>query len=541
MSIEKAVKYSIDNILKEGLTDIFPQPFEVDLLKNNEFRKKISDHVIKALKGNSIESFAANWISHVLMPKNSAFDFRRCALIQPLDTIKYTALILLFAETIEKNRIPVSEKRIFSYRFKLNSGYIFNKNYTITSFNSYAREKSKKKNVKFIVTCDIANFYDRLNLHRLENQLLSMGCDKVHVKVLNDLLLFWSNKDSYGLPVGSNASRILAEASLAGVDTFLKEHNVDFIRFVDDYRFFAPNASTAHYWLTLLIERLWQEGLTINKSKTKIEASAEYKKREIKAQSTNKGDSENSNTMESERNPFKIRAGYGGTVPTKFRQLSSKEIEHFKEMDVNEKIVGLANKDFIEAEQIVETVKVIISTERYNEIEKVVKALDRYPQLTPYVIDALIKYSESINQETSESIKGYFKELIDSNKHIPEYIYLAIIRLFGSPNFVDVRVIMKLYRNLKRNSGAYIGRALLEALEKNASRNETNEIRTSFDRADAWEKRQIAKNVIYNLFEEEKKAWIRSIKSLEQNDLFLIETISPSKKNNINKKKKGKK
>lgn len=63
------------------------------------------------------------------------------------------------------------------------------------------------KKYKIIVECDISNFYDRLNLHRLNSTLLSI--DDIDIKisqVLDELLLFWANRDSYGLPVGSNAS-----------------------------------------------------------------------------------------------------------------------------------------------------------------------------------------------------------------------------------------------------------------------------------------------------------------------------------------------
>ena len=41
ISIEKAINLSIDNVIKEGLNDIFPDFFEVQFLKNKAFRKKI--------------------------------------------------------------------------------------------------------------------------------------------------------------------------------------------------------------------------------------------------------------------------------------------------------------------------------------------------------------------------------------------------------------------------------------------------------------------------------------------------------------------
>ena len=118
---------------------------------------------------------------------------------------------------------------------------------------------------------DIAEFYRRLNLHRLESTLSSIGVDPWLVSTINEVLFYWAGRDSYGLPVGGNASRILAEAALLDVDSYLERQRVAFVRFVDDYRFFAPSAETAHSWLMLLIERLQLEGLVINQPKTAIE------------------------------------------------------------------------------------------------------------------------------------------------------------------------------------------------------------------------------------------------------------------------------
>lgn len=75
---------------------------------------------------------------------------------------------------------------------------------------------------------------------------------------------FGADRDSYGLPVGSNASRILAEAALTEVDNYLISKNIDFCRFVDDYRIFAKDAFEAHSSLAILNRRLSQEGLFLN-------------------------------------------------------------------------------------------------------------------------------------------------------------------------------------------------------------------------------------------------------------------------------------
>lgn len=522
MDIEKAVRLSIANVLKEGLDDVFERPFEVDLLKNKLFQEKVFSLVKSSLNSNSFEGLAVNKITHVLLPKNSAFDFRRCALIQPLDLIKYNALVLSIADDIEKNRIPISENRIFSYRLKPEKGYLFNRFRHMTAFQKATREKAKRRSVKFVVSCDISNFYDRLNLHRLENSLLSFGCDKNKVKSINELLLFWSNRDSYGLPVGPNGSRILAEASLVGIDRYLREMEVDFIRFVDDYRLFAPDTTTAHYWLTILIERLWTEGLSINKSKTKIEASIEFKK--LKTISDKEG-----SKHEKDRNPFKIIAGYGGTVPTKFRELSEKELEAYKLKNVNELLESIAKNEFIEAEQIIDLVKTIVSKGGYEYVASTLVALDKYPQLTPYVVDALIKNSEKISATERVKIQNLFSEKLNSTKYVPEYLALAFTRILGNEKFYDKKTLLQYFRELRRNSGAYIGRSTLEGLETHLTREDAIEIRGSFDRSDLWEKRQIIRLVDKNLVEEEKRPWLKSLRYIENGDCFLQEAAMPTK------------
>ena len=292
MKNSKAVAIAIANVRKEGTTDVFPRPFEIDLLNEENVRNAISNEVVQRLNkidaefaahparrdyGKALETLSLHSLQHVLLPKSEQFDFRKCALVHPVDEIKFLALVLPFADAFETKRPPPRKNRVFSYRYKPEGGQLFDPRYNLTRFREYTRSQQALKKVKVIVQCDISNFYDRLNLHRLESCLLSMPFPKARVKLLNEVLLFWSNRDSYGLPVGSNASRILAEIALHEIDAHLLSHGVEFCRFVDDYRMFARDAKQAHYWLSLLIHRLSSEGLTLNHSKTNIQ---EAKKKE---------------------------------------------------------------------------------------------------------------------------------------------------------------------------------------------------------------------------------------------------------------------
>lgn len=77
MNLEKSVELAIRNVTKEGLTDIFARPFEVDLLSKSElFKKRIYDETIRTIRSGSVSGLGINAIDYMLMPKNIAFGFR---------------------------------------------------------------------------------------------------------------------------------------------------------------------------------------------------------------------------------------------------------------------------------------------------------------------------------------------------------------------------------------------------------------------------------------------------------------------------------
>ena len=544
MKLTSAVNLAISNVLKEGLTDIFPEPFETNLLKNNGFQKIVKHEVIRAISGGSLDSLKMLPIEHVILPKTSAFDFRRCALIHPMDTLKFLTLVLLFAEEIEINRPAKATKFVFSYRFSPRKGNIFNPEYNYTSFNKHVSKKLKNKKTNLLVSCDIANFYDRINLHRLESILLSLNLDKNQVKLLNQLLLFWANRDSYGLPVGSNASRILAEASLLEVDRYLISIKADFCRFVDDYRLFAPDAHTAHQWMMLLIERLWLEGLTINKSKTKIEDVSDCHDISDQTKLENTEDQiekfDNSNQEHEQKGTFRIIAGYGGVIPTKFRKPSDAEINRLKNTDVSGLLKKIKTLRIIASEDVINFVRAALYRKEYKRFLELPLVIEKYLQTAPYVIDLLIKHKDDIPEDIRLVISDKLSRWLTTKKQLPEYIALAIIKLLGAEGFQNKDVLFDYFRTLKRNAGAYIGRALLDALEGIISRGDVIEIRNYFTRADSWEKRQIVHIVNRHLYEDEKRPWLKGAKLSESNDLFLVEMINPTN-GGVKKKRKKKK
>ena len=572
MDITSAIHLAIDNIQKDGLTDVdvFTTPFELSMIKG-DLREKIAQEIKESLNHNSLQSLKVSPITHILFPKKELFDFRKCAHIQPLDEMKYLSLVLQLAIKIENMRICKDKKYIFSYRFNPQKGNLFDSNYNYTSFREHVAKKSKQKNINVMVSCDISNFYDRLNLHRLESILTSLPeTNKKVVKQINELLLFWSNRDSYGLPVGSNASRILAEAALIEVDNYLISKKVDFCRFVDDYRFFASDAAIAHHWLSLLVDRLNKEGFFINTSKTEIKdvsnadhdeviilfrrppsemATSENKQQKLFVATTSTSismpmpmpmpppvsapaqsaetqkDQTDTEDLPSNQNISKIIRGYSGLIPTKFRKLTLNEVNKSTNINIQLLLEETTNSMVVDPKKFIQLIKVSIAQKKFHILSNVVSILNKFPQFIPYTLDAIAKNENDISDETiAEISKKLGKWLTDWNSS--EFILVYIVRFFGRGRFTNKEILFEYFRSLRRNEGSYIGRAVLEQLEPLVNRGEVLEIRDYYSRADLWEKRQIAKMVDIHIAKEEKKAFFKNILSLE-NDIF-IKNISGS-------------
>src|SRR5690554_2396413 len=94
--------------------ELFNRPFEIEYLKNNQFSTELCTAVYTAISSNKFSELKTHKIGHVLIPKKSLSDYRKCALIEIYDEVVYLTLVLLIASEVEKMRINKSSKRVFS-------------------------------------------------------------------------------------------------------------------------------------------------------------------------------------------------------------------------------------------------------------------------------------------------------------------------------------------------------------------------------------------------------------------------------------------
>lgn len=268
-------KLAIDNISKYGDTDIFPYPIENALFfdKPNE---------VKAIL-EKISSDFENWSTNTPVESiNSCIPvgitgFRWAAIIDPIWNAYLLYKVLSISNDIESKRIAPEKNCVFSYRINLNqtTGKLFDNRYTWRKF--YETARTKAHNAAYVIKFDISDFYTRIYHHRLENALLRSTSNINSVKRIMAVLNSLSKNASYGLPVGGNASRILAETLLNSFDQVINSKKIDFCRYVDDYIVFADSKEDAFKKLNWCAEFLLRnEGLTLQKNKTQILTSAEF-------------------------------------------------------------------------------------------------------------------------------------------------------------------------------------------------------------------------------------------------------------------------
>jgi len=272
MDIKVAFEAAVTNIARYGDTDVFPSPFENHVLFDRP------TEVVDLLQ--QIHSNLDEWLNHhppdnidTLQPVGYT-GYRWVTEIQYIWNAYFLALTIPVAAAAEQKRLPESERSVFSYRFGFDptTGKLF-KDSTWLDYKRRALELSKRFGYSLVT--DVSDFYPRIYHHRLENELKRLDLQNDLPFRIMKLLTHFSKTVSYGLPVGGPASRILAEIALHPVDLHLNRAGIPFCRYTDDFHLFARSKEEAYYALAFLSDKLFNEGLSLQKSKTRILTSKE--------------------------------------------------------------------------------------------------------------------------------------------------------------------------------------------------------------------------------------------------------------------------
>lgn len=273
--IKKCMLFALENVIRYGDTDIFPYPLERHIFKD---KKEDTTNLLNEIYAN-FENFTTQMPAEheKLLNAVGYTGFRQGTQIDPIWNVYLLGIVLSIGTDIEKARVAKTKDIIFSYRFSPDeSDYaIFDRDYGWLSFQKKSVKLANKN--KFVLTCDISDFYHRIYHHRLEVALKKATKKSNIIHQIKYILNGLSKGVSYGLPVGGPAARLLSELLLNRVDRLLLSKKIKFCRFVDDYHIFGDSKEEIYGNLVYISEALLNnEGLSLQKNKTRVLTSSEF-------------------------------------------------------------------------------------------------------------------------------------------------------------------------------------------------------------------------------------------------------------------------
>ena len=274
--MEDELEAGLNAIKHHGYSDFFPMPPEFDVVVNSwsAFKTYLADQ--------DLDEYKAYRPSLELSAPKSVINLRRVTLLHPFDLIVFTSIVKILRDDIEAARIEESENRVFSFRAKgAGTKALYKGRPSHPEFAEEVLKRSKKNGKGWMVLADIADFYYRLYQHRVRNAVEATVTAPRKIKlagVLERLLRrFSADNVSFGIPIGPAASRPLAEAAIIDVDNALLSHNINFIRYIDDYVIFTDSKEGADWAVRQLGEILYgNHGLTLQTAKTTVCECSSY-------------------------------------------------------------------------------------------------------------------------------------------------------------------------------------------------------------------------------------------------------------------------
>lgn len=267
--------WSLEHITQYGDTDIFPYPLEFHFLRDKK------DEIVDALADQNTATYRPQSPLDSLVPK-SRHGFRIAHQLYPSDAIVLLAATISIGHSIETARGERDTRPGFSYRFQPSAD--FRMFATDCRYINWLQHQfgfvhfSENERYSYVVEADISDFYQRIYHHRLENNLSDAAGENTETRLIKSFMRDIRHRQSFGMPVGGNAARLLAELALVDVDRALLGQGYEFTRYVDDFRIFIRSDQDPYSALAFLADSLWSgEGLSLASSKTKVVPFDQYR------------------------------------------------------------------------------------------------------------------------------------------------------------------------------------------------------------------------------------------------------------------------
>jgi hypothetical protein len=536
----------LDYLLATGVDNIFPPPFELELMAHDSaLRERIStlaeNYFLSPSTVNRYESFHS-----MLVPKSSLYGYRLCTHLDLLTAVIYLACAIVAGSYLESARLPVTARRVFSYRFRPGAADVFDDQYGHEAFNAHVANKLDLNRRTVVVSADIADFFSNVVENRMLDNLRRCNTPDWLLRCLASLMREWRSQGGDGLPVGPHASFIFADAALLNVDSNLQADGVDFARYVDDYRLFAPNLATARYWLERLATELSSEGLRLNSAKSSCHTVNRNEYEALKTERRARkmwGDAfgsmaqnnPNPNTQPNNTNPSRPRIDNSNQQQrdedkkrkendyhSPFEELSAQPLQKRKKSQLNESDLALLNN--VDLDQLLSKMQQFALTNlavapgefcvfveaschrlEHFRLSALFEFMGCCPDCIPYLVDVLIEERELVPAPVRETATAWFLARLSLRAYVSEFELLQIARLLEHQGYRSPDSVFSFLQSIYPSCCPIVQRALLAALRGHCDEARAESLLTMFALANAFTRRAVV-DLVWSDIPEKRRA-----------------------------------
>ena len=329
--------------------------------------------------------------------------------------------------------------------------------------------------------CDIADFYNQIYHHAVENQLAESSFPNQAIKWIIKLLESTTAGVSRGIPIGPHAAHLIAECTLIPIDNNLKTNGVEFIRYADDLVIFCTSENEARASLRKVATTLdKQQRLLLQQHKTRIFNREEFTEHchlmiEDRPISTDEDSLLQIIRKYSGGNPYAV-VTYNQVAPDDWKQFS------------REIVTGIID-DYLRQEEV-DYVHLRWFFRRLAQVghpaalQVVIDHIQTLEPCLPSVCSYISSIQEVPQNEWKTVGEGLLKALESDSISNTEFARLSILSLFSRNEHIDHFV--KLAQRYGSADG-YTRREILIAAKANAETDWLREQKESFRLMDTWQ------------------------------------------------------
>jgi retron-type reverse transcriptase len=506
--IASAIPWSLSSINKLGDSDIFSVAPEFPVLA------ELGRHFLDLVSGEDLSHIRPGSSRRFIIPKDDV-SYRTTSQLDPFDSIILSSLVRIYGNALEARRRPKSDHCVFSHRFSADEeGHLYEKSDSWNDFWDSCLAKSKSAN--FAVYADIADFYNQVYHHALENQLNEAGLPQKAVKWVIRLCGSLTGGISRGIPVGPHASHMLAESALCPLDNALVSEGISYCRYIDDIVLFVESRGDASSIILELGHILdSQQKLLLQRHKTKIFERTEFQEHCLQLK-----ESKPINDLEKEL--VAIIRGHSSDSPydtIKIEALSDDEIVKFEEEHIQQIVTDYLSSqepDFIRLRWFIRRLAQVGHPGAVNVF------LRNFDRMLP-ALSEICRYFLSVSKSPEQEWEVVGRDLLGLlNNNVvkrSEYYQLSIFSLFSTQRNLDnLPIILRSYTN----SPPSIRREIILCAAKHGVVDWLRRLKEEFGSMDPWNRRALiyASKLFPN---DEKRFFLRNISAINSLERAIIE------------------